>query len=89
MVANTGKKPPKNPPDKCFQTLARTDTIHNERNISKGHTSPEKGWYEQYQNECVLLLKDAARLAFEDGSEASTKLTPAAGSLPYTAATGG
>ena len=32
---------------------------------------PKSGWYDQDQNEWVLVLKGAARLAFEDGSEVS------------------
>ncbi len=41
--------------------------MHIERIVSRGHTSPEKGWYDQQRNEFVLVLKGAARLEFEDG----------------------
>ena len=34
---------------------------------SSGHSSPEKGWYDQDRNEFVLVLKGAARLEFEGG----------------------
>ncbi len=62
---------PKNLLDELFETLIKTDAIHIERIISKGHTSPEEDWYDQDLNEWILLLKGAARLAFEDGSEVS------------------
>ena len=61
----------KNLPDERLETLVKTDNIHIERIISKGHTSPKKGWYDQDQNEWVLVLKGAARLTFEDGREVS------------------
>jgi len=58
-------------PEELFETLVKTDGIHIERIVSRGHTSPEQGWYEQDRNEFVLLLKGAARLEFEDGRSVS------------------
>ena len=57
--------------EEFFETLVKNENIHIERIVSKGHASPEKGWYDQDKNEWVLVLKGAARLAFEDGSEES------------------
>ena len=37
-----------------------------ERIVSQGHSSPHGFWYDQDQNEWVVLLKGAARLEFED-----------------------
>ena len=48
-----------------FEILARSETVKIERIISKGHTSPKTGWYDQEQNEWVLILKGEAVLAFE------------------------
>lgn len=62
---------PKQLPEEIFETLVKNENIHIERIVSKGHNSPKEGWYDQDQNEWVLLLKGAARLAFEDGSELS------------------
>jgi len=39
-----------------------------ERIISKGHTSPENGWYDQEENEWVIVLQGSGILTFEDGS---------------------
>ena len=44
--------------------------IRIERIISKGHTSPEKGWYDQEENEWVMVLEGSGTLTFEDGSVA-------------------
>lgn len=58
-------------PEELFETLVETDGIHIERIVSRGHTSPEQGWYEQDRKEFVLLLKGGARLEFEDGRSVS------------------
>ena len=70
-MKNLLKNIPKQLPTEHFETLVQTDNIHIQRIISKGHTSPKEGWYDQEQNEWVLVLKGAARLEFEDGSEVS------------------
>ena len=58
-------------PEELFETLVQTDSIHIERIISRGHTSPGEGWCDQDVNEFVLLVKGAAQLKFEDGPELS------------------
>lgn len=52
-------------PEELFQTLLRAPVLRIERIISMGHASPEGFWYDQDTDEWVLLLKGAARLAFE------------------------
>ncbi len=71
MKNNLFENIPKDLPDELFETLVKTDNVHIERIVSRGHTSPEEGWYEQEKNEFVLVLKGAARLEFEDGRVAS------------------
>ena len=56
-----------NLPEDLFETLVKNDHVHIERITSKGHTTPEEGWYDQDMNEFVLPVKGAARLEFEDG----------------------
>jgi len=46
-MKNLLKNIPQSLPDELFETLVKTDTIHIERIISKGHSSPEKSWYER------------------------------------------
>ena len=71
LPKNLLKNIPKDLPGELFETLVNTDNIHIQRIVSKGHISPEQGWYDQKLNEWVLVLKGAARLAFEDGRELS------------------
>ena len=54
-------------PEEHFDTLVESDHVHIERIVSRGHTSPGQGWYDQQRNEFVLVLKGAAQLEFEDG----------------------
>ena len=55
--------------EEIFQQLAGNDKVQIERIISKGHTSPDSGWYDQAQNEWVMVLKGQARLTFENNEE--------------------
>jgi cupin 2 domain-containing protein len=52
-----------------FNVLALGDNIRIERIISKGHSSPASGWYDQEENEWVVVLKGEANIAFETGDE--------------------
>ncbi len=49
-----------------LEVLSKGKGVTIERIISKGHTSPDTGWYQQSQHEFVLLLQGTAQLAFED-----------------------
>jgi len=40
-----------------------------ERIVSHGQTSPDGFWYDQEQDEWVMVLEGEAKLAFEDGRE--------------------
>jgi len=60
---------PENIEDELFDTLLQTNNLKIERIVSKGHTSPESGWYDQAQHEWVILLEGAATITFEDGKE--------------------
>ena len=46
--------------------LLSSDTVRIERIVSTGHASPAGFWYDQDQDEWVVVLAGAARLQFED-----------------------
>ncbi len=48
--------------------MVRSTSVRIERIISKGHKSPENGWYDQDEHEWVIVLKGEGVLEFEDGS---------------------
>lgn len=56
--------------EELFDVLVKSENVQVERIVSKGHTSPTDGWYDQEKNEFVLLLKGAARLEFDDNTVA-------------------
>ncbi|MCI5144339.1 MAG: cupin domain-containing protein [Candidatus Electrothrix sp. AR3] len=57
---------PSEVPEEVFTELLQDKNIRIERIISQGHTSPESGWYDQEENEWVLVLEGAGTLLFED-----------------------
>lgn len=52
-------------PEELIQPLVRGKGMRIERIVSKGHSSPPGFWYEQADDEWVLLLKGEATLRFE------------------------
>lgn len=54
-----------------FQDIVKADDIRIERIISQGHSSPDHGWYDQDENEWVIVLQGSGTLIFEDGSSAT------------------
>jgi len=57
-----------------FKEIINTDYIRIEQIVSNGHTSPKQGWYDQDENEWVVVIKGAGELTFESGEK--VKLTP-------------
>ena len=54
--------------DEVFETLAQSQTVKIERIISKGHHSPDSGWYDQPQHEWVIVLQGNATIGFDNQS---------------------
>lgn len=52
-----------------FDLLLQTGTCRLERIISIGHITPPGEWYDQENNEWVLLLQGQAQLRFADEQE--------------------
>lgn len=66
-VTNIFDDLPQHMPKEVVQTLIQAADVRIERIISHGHASAADFWYDQSQNEWVIVLKGAARLRFEDG----------------------
>ncbi len=56
---------PKQFDNELFDELLQSENIRIERIVSKGHTSPRSGWYDQHDDEWVLVLKGEATIQFE------------------------
>ena len=53
-------------PDEFVEIIAESPDIRIERIVSRGHSSPDDFWYDQDENEFVLLVSGEAGLKFED-----------------------
>ena len=58
---------PENAPEELLTELLSADGVRIERIVSFGQSSPDGFWYDQTENEWVLLLKGFATLRFEEG----------------------
>ncbi|VAW68067.1 Uncharacterized conserved protein, partial [hydrothermal vent metagenome] len=54
-------------------SLDQSSAVKIERIISHGHASPASGWYDQEENEWIILLKGRAIICFEDTNLRKTK----------------
>ncbi|WP_322514197.1 cupin domain-containing protein [Rhodopseudomonas palustris] len=63
-------------PDETLDTLLARGGVRIERIVSFGQASPEGFWYDQAEDEFVVLLAGSATLRFGDGRE--LPLTPGA-----------
>jgi cupin 2 domain-containing protein len=54
--------------NEVFEILAQSASVKIERIISKGHSSPDTGWYAQDRAEWVIVVTGEASIAFDNGS---------------------
>jgi cupin 2 domain-containing protein len=54
-------------PEELIQTLLSTSQVRIERIVSQGHASPPGFWYDQAEEEWVLLIQGATCLRLDDG----------------------
>lgn len=59
---------PVNSKKEFFETLVNSSNIRIERIVSCGQKSPEGFWYNQHENEWVILLKGHATLELKDSA---------------------
>ena len=64
---------PKELNEELFEDIIKKDGLKIERIVSFGHTTTEGEWYEQENDEWVILLKGEAILSFEDKDDVKLK----------------
>jgi cupin 2 domain-containing protein len=52
--------------EELFEEILSSKNMRIERIVSKGHSSPKSGWYDQENNEWVMVLQGEAVIAFEN-----------------------
>lgn len=67
--ANIFKSIPDRLPDELVDLLAANGQVRIERIVSRGHASPPGFWYDQRQDEFVLLLQGQAELELLEPKE--------------------
>ncbi len=55
--------------DEYFEPLLERKGIKLERILSRGHSTPEGEWYDQTQDEWVMVVRGAAQLCIEGRDE--------------------
>ena len=73
-TANLYKNIPDKLEEEIFELLVQGENVRIERIVSYGHRSPGTGWYDQAQNERVLVLKGNANISFENGRVADLEV---------------
>ena len=68
-VKNIFAEIPEQLPQELIEEIACGEQVRIERIVSKGHVSPPGFWYDQEDDEWVILLAGEARLLFEDGDK--------------------
>jgi cupin 2 domain-containing protein len=56
---------PEQLPEELFTSLLKQDKIHIERIVSQGHSTPSGQWYDQIQDEWVLVIQGQAELIYQ------------------------
>ena len=65
MKSNLFENIPDRLPDEMISVLSESEKMRVERIVSDGHASPEAFWYDQEQDEWVLLIAGSAVLSLE------------------------
>jgi len=66
LLSNLLADLPDHLPEELVTALLEATEVRIERIVSHGHASPEDFWYDQEQNEWVMVLRGAARLRIKD-----------------------
>jgi cupin 2 domain-containing protein len=69
VVKNLFAELPPDLPQEVFEDLVISENIRIERIISQGHVSPEGEWYDQDENEWVVVLQGSGKILFANGKE--------------------
>ena len=68
-MANLFENIPDDLSSEHFIDLLKEKSVRIERIVSLGHKSPDFGWYDQDENEWVVVLEGSGTIVFENGIE--------------------
>jgi len=65
VIENLFDNIPADVPEELFTTILQANGVRIERIVSQGHVSPPGFWYDQEENEWVVVLEGHATVQFE------------------------
>lgn len=72
-VPNLYQSLPKNLPEECFDVLLSQKNVRIERIVSHGDHTPAGQWYDQLENEWVIVLQGGGVIEYENGEQVTLK----------------
>lgn len=72
-MANIFSNIPTEIPNEIFTNIINTEKLKVERIVSKGQTSPDTGWYDQTENEWVIVLSGYGVIEYLNGDTVMLK----------------
>lgn len=72
-MANIFNNIPSDLPNELFEDILITENFRVERIVSKGQTSPDTGWYDQDENEWIIVLTGYGVIEFITGIKVTLK----------------
>ncbi|WP_373072237.1 cupin domain-containing protein [Sulfurimonas sp.] len=60
---------PNSSKEEIFETIAKNESVRIERIISYGQVSPKDFWYDQDEDEFVIILDGNAEIEYDDGTK--------------------
>ena len=64
---------PRDVPTELFEDIIKTEKLRVERIVSKGQASPENFWYDQDENEWVIVLSGYGVIEFKTSDTVTLK----------------
>ena len=68
-MGNLFEQIPEDTGEEMFSSLLQSENVRIERIVSTGQSSPESGWYDQEENEWVVVLKGEAKISLKNGGD--------------------
>lgn len=72
-MANIFSNIPSAIPNEIFEDIINTEKLRIERIVSKGQTSPDTGWYDQTENEWLIVLSGYGIIEYINGDKIMLK----------------
>lgn len=72
-MENIFQSVPRGASEEVFTELFLARGVRIERIVSHGHTAPAEGWFDQDENEWVIVLEGCGRIQFDDGNECTLR----------------